>query len=254
MTSTDRPDSPGSPACLRLLIVDDEPLAVERMQVLCAQIPGVQAVGTAMDGQSALRLARALQPDVLLLDIAMPEMDGLDVARALPADVPAQVIFVTAFDQFAVSAFDIEATDYLLKPVARARLERAIDRARARCNGGAAAASGGDGWCEAFWVPHGADIVRIAADDIRRIEAERDYMRLCLAERSYLIHETISKLEQRLDPAKFIRLHRSCIVQKDEIAALHHEGGGVWSAALHGGQRQRIGRSYLRAVKAFCQA
>ena len=250
MTGARAGDSDAPP--LRVLIVDDEPLAVERMQVLCASMTGVQAVGTALDGESALRLAAALGPDVLLLDIAMPEMDGLDVARRLPDTLRSQVIFVTAFDQFAVSAFDIEATDYLLKPVARERLERALDRVRAKLNAPASSIRD-NGWCKEFWVPHGADIIRIGAADICRIEAERDYMRLWLEDRSYLIHETITNLEQRLDPEMFIRLHRSCIVRKDQIGSLHHEGGGVWSARLPHGHRQRIGRSYLKAVKASCQ-
>src|SRR5579859_6592075 len=117
---------------LRTLIVDDEPLAIERLQIMCAEIGCLNLVGTASDGAAALRMVPALKPDLLLLDIAMPGLDGMEVARALEKlDPPPAVIFVTAFDQFAVAAFDVSAVDYLLKPVAQDRLERAVARARA---------------------------------------------------------------------------------------------------------------------------
>ena len=116
---------------LRLLIADDEPLAAERLQLLLAQIPDVDLIGTASDGESAVRMAEALTPDVLLLDSEMPGLDGLDVARALASKRPsAAVIFITAFDQFAVAAFEVEAVDYLMKPVTPDRLKRALKRAR----------------------------------------------------------------------------------------------------------------------------
>ena len=117
---------------LRVLIADDEPLAAERLQLLLARIDSAQLVGTASDGESAINLATALNPDVLLLDIAMPGLDGIGVARSLAAlDPSPAVVFVTAFDQFAVAAFEVEAVDYLMKPVDPARLHRALERARA---------------------------------------------------------------------------------------------------------------------------
>ena len=117
---------------LRVLIADDEPLAAERLQLLLARAEGAQLVGTASDGDSAINLTEALRPDVLLLDIAMPGLDGIGVARALAAQNPSPaVVFVTAFDHFAVAAFEVEAVDYLMKPVDPERLQRALDRARA---------------------------------------------------------------------------------------------------------------------------
>src|SRR6478735_11809168 len=116
---------------LRVLIADDEPLAAERLQLLLAKADGAQLVGTASDGDSAINLTEALSPDLLLLDIAMPGLDGIGVARALAAQDPSPaVVFVTAFDQFAVAAFEVEAVDYLMKPVDPLRLQRALDRAR----------------------------------------------------------------------------------------------------------------------------
>lgn len=237
----------GEAAPLRVLIVDDEPLAVERLQVVCAGLSNLTVVGTASDGAAALRLIDALSPDLLLLDIAMPELDGLGVARALAArsSRPA-IVFVTAFDSFAVEAFDLDAVDYVLKPVAPDRLERAIERATSRT---APATTRASDWVEEFWVPHRSELVRIAADDIDRIDAERDYMRLHVGARSFLLHQTIASLDARLDPERFIRLHRSTIVRRDRIAGLRHDGMGVWSADLTDGDTIRIGRTYLPRAK-----
>ncbi|MEI6640734.1 MAG: LytTR family DNA-binding domain-containing protein [Novosphingobium sp.] len=244
---------------MRTLIVDDEPLAVERMQILCARIPALSVVGTASDGAAALRLCEALEPELVLLDMTMPEVDGLGVARGLARQSPRPaVIFVTAHDHFAVEAFDCDAVDYVLKPVAQDRLERAVERALARRDAGATAAEAPaeSPWIEEFWVPHRSELVRIAADDIDRIDAERDYVRLHVGQRdgggrSYLLLHTIQRLEDRLDPERFIRLHRSTIVRRDRIAGLKHDGLGVWSAQLADGELLRIGRTYLAKAKAM---
>ena len=238
-------------APLRILVVDDEPLAVERLQLLLARCEGVSLVGTANDGEAALRIAEAVAPDLVLLDIAMPGMDGIDVARALSASaVSSAVIFATAFDNFAVAAFDIAAVDYLMKPVQLDRLQRALDRAR-RQRAGAPdeAAKASSAYVEEFWVPDQSGLVRIAACDIERITAERDYMRLIVGRRSWLIHRTIAKLEQDLDPASFIRVHRSVILRRDTIVGLYRDDGGHWVARLADGGEQRIGRSYTDEVK-----
>lgn len=255
---------------IRTLIVDDEPLAIERMQMLCAREPRISLVGTAADGEAALRLAEALTPDLLLLDIAMPLLDGMGVARALSgeAEAPA-IIFVTAFDDFAIEAFDVCAIDYVLKPVAPDRLSRAVDRVALALSQRRQATLTQDDrppvppateqrrYAEEFWVPHRAELIRIETRQIDRIEAERDYMRLHLGARSYLLHQTISTLEQRLDPAAFIRLHRSHIVRRDLIKSLRHDGNGVWFAQVRapaGSDAEpielRIGRTHLAQVKA----
>jgi two-component system response regulator AlgR len=236
------PDDPP----LRVLVVDDEPLAVERLQVLLARCDGVSLVGTANDGEAALRIAEAVAPDLVLLDIAMPGMDGIDVARALSASsVSPAVIFATAFDNFAVAAFDIAAVDYLMKPVELDRLQRALDRARSqRAATAPAEAKPASTYVDEFWVPDHSGLVRIAAGDIERITAERDYMRLHVGRRTWLIHRTIAKLEEDLDPALFIRVHRSVILRRDTIAGLYRDEAGHWVARLTDGGEQRIGRSY----------
>jgi two-component system response regulator AlgR len=234
---------------LRTLLVDDEPLAIERLQILCARVPGLHLVGTASDGAAALRLVEALKPDLLLLDIAMPGLDGMSVARALQGQEPQPaVIFVTAFDQYAVAAFDVSAVDYLLKPVAQDRLERAVARVRAQQ---AAPTAEQPAFTQEFWVPHRAEMIRVAAGEIDLIEAERDYMRLHVGPRSYLLHQTITELARRLDPAQFVRLHRSTIVRRDRISGFKHDGMGVWTAQLGDGRELRIGRTYLADARAM---
>jgi two-component system, LytTR family, response regulator AlgR len=239
---------------LRTLIVDDEPLAVERLQVICARLPGLIVTGTASEGTSALRLIDALAPDLVLLDLTMPGMDGLAVARALrrQRNAPA-VVFVTAHDEFAVEAFDLDAVDYVLKPVAPERLERAIGRALNRRGEGT---GGGEAieeisWLTEFWVPYRSELLRIAAADVDRIDAERDYVRLHIGGQSYLMLHTISGLEERLDPVCFIRIHRSIILRRDFIRGLRHDGLGVWSAEIGDGSLLRIGRTYLANAKAM---
>ncbi len=244
---------------LRTIIVDDEPLAVERLEILCRSEPGIDLVGSASDGVAALRLAQQLTPDLMFLDIGMPQMDGINAARALALmDRKPAIIFVTAYDNFAVEAFDLDVVDYVLKPVSADRLGRAIARARAgkidtelATEEVEQAAPTQSEYATEFWVSHRAELIRVAAVDIERIEAERDYMRLHTGGRSYLLHQTISTLEQRLDPRQFQRIHRSHIVRRDLITGLRHEGGGVWHALLGDQLSMRIGRKYLADVKSL---
>ncbi|MFM5916749.1 MAG: LytR/AlgR family response regulator transcription factor [Novosphingobium sp.] len=234
---------------LAALIVDDEPLAIERMELICAGISGLRVVGTARDGSAALDAIAELSPDLVLLDITMPELDGIAVARALTRrdDAPA-VIFVTAHEDFAVEAFDLDAFDYVLKPVTPERLERSVARAIARRN---VRARGEPQWLSEFWVPYRSELLRVAASDVERIDAERDYVRLHVGGRSYLLLQTVSGLEARLDPRQFIRLHRSTILRRDRIVGLRHDGLGVWSAEIDNGSTVRIGRTYLARAKAM---
>ncbi|MCT2557894.1 LytTR family DNA-binding domain-containing protein [Tsuneonella sp. YG55] len=240
----------GSGEPLRALIIDDEPLAIERMQIICAKIPQLRVIGTASDGAAALRLIDALAPDLLLLDMTMPELDGLAVARSLAKKThrPA-IVFVTAHEHFAVEAFDLEAVDYVLKPVTPERLGRAIERVEARRE--VEAVRSESTWLSELWVPHRSELLRIEVSQVSRIDAERDYVRLHVGDRSYLLLQTIAGLEQRLDPAQFIRIHRSTILRRDCIRGLRHDGLGVWSIELDDGEALRIGRTYMAKVKAM---
>ena len=233
---------------LKALIVDDEPLAVERLTMLCAELDGIDVIGSAGDGEAALDVLGRCAPDLLLLDIAMPRMDGVSLARILERGGPRPaVIFVTAYDHHAIDAFDVAATDYLLKPVAAERLQRAISRVfDAR-----RLAARPPGEPDQLWVPHRSEMVRVPVAGIDRIEAERDYMRLHVGGRSHLIHMTIAELEQRLDPGIFLRVHRSAIVRIDRIARIGKDGAGNWFAELADGHRLRIGRTYRARLKAL---
>jgi two-component system response regulator AlgR len=239
---------------LRVLIADDEPLAAERLQLLLARAEGAQLVGTESDGDSAINLTDALHPDVLLLDIAMPGLDGIGVARALASQTPSPaVVFVTAFDQFAVAAFEVEAVDYLMKPVDPFRLQRALDRARAYLQQRSAEPSPGTAsqWLEEFWASDLSGLVRIASRDVDRVSAERDYMRLHVGRRSWLIHHSMAALEEGLNPELFVRLHRSAIVRKDFISGFSRNQSGRWIARLGDGTEQPVGRLYSDRVRAI---
>ena len=240
---------------LRVLIADDEPLATERLQLLLARADGASLVGTAADGESAVTLSKELAPDLLLLDIAMPGLDGIEVARTLAGQQPTPaVVFVTAFDQFAVAAFDVAAVDYLMKPVDPARLQRALERARdylEHRDQASPAAPAASKWIDEFWASDLTGLVRIAARDISRVSAERDYMRLHVGRRSWLVHHSMTALEEGLDPELFVRLHRSAIVRKDFIAGFSRNPSGRWIARLADGSEQPVGRLYSDRVRAI---
>ena len=243
---------------LKVLIADDEPLAAERLQLLLARNDGIDLVGTASDGEAAVRMAEALSPDLMLLDIAMPGLDGIEVARELARSRPSPVvIFVTAFDQFAVAAFDVAAVDYLMKPIEPARLTEAIERARTHIRHrnldgeglGPPPAEGA--FLEEFWASDRTGLVRIAASDVDRVSAERDYMRLHVGARSWLIHHSMAALEEQLDPGLFVRLHRSAIVRRDFIRGFSRNPSGRWVALLADQTEQPVGRLYSDRVKAI---
>jgi two-component system response regulator AlgR len=162
-------------------------------------------------------------------------------------------VFVTAFDQFAVAAFEVEAVDYLMKPVDPARLQRALNRARTYLDQrGVQPPPGKESqWLEEFWASDLSGLVRIASRDVDRVSAERDYMRLHVGRRSWLIHHSMAALEEGLNPELFVRLHRSAIVRKDFIAGFTRNPSGRWIARLSDGTEQPVGRLYSDRVRAI---
>lgn len=232
---------------LRVLIVDDEALAAERLVRLCAQIDEVEVADVVGDGETALRRVGELRPDLLLLDISMPGLDGMALARRLGASEhrPA-IVFVTAHDSFAVVAFELAATDYLLKPVSLARLKLAVIRA-------ATSQPTHANYLTELWAPRQREMVRVEVETLDLVEAERDYVRLHARGHTYLLRTTLQELERRLDPTRFVRVHRSAIVPLDRVRALKTEGGGAWIIHLLTGQSVRVGRSFrplLRRIAA----
>lgn len=234
---------------LRTIIADDEPIARRRLALLCAGRAGVSVVGEAVDGPDTISRIRILAPDVVLLDIAMPGLDGLAVAAsALVEERPPAIVFCTASDAHAVRAFEVSAADYLLKPVQRERLEQALARARRLRN-----TPSPPSVCSMrpvhLWVPHRGAMHRIDVADITRIDAEGDFVKLWTKRAQFLLSETLTRLAERLDPDVFVRLRRSTVVRLAELRDVRHVGLGAWEARLADGNRIRIGPTYWKAVK-----
>jgi two-component system response regulator AlgR len=230
---------------LRVLVVDDEPHAIRRLCLLCARLDGVHVTGTANDGSEGLRLLATLRPDVLLLDIAMPGIDGMAVARAVAAsERPPAIVFVTAHDHFAVQAFDLAVTDYLLKPVTQERLDRALQRIRPLPSASPAPAPAKD-----LWVPSGGQLCRVPVMTIDLVEAERDYVRLHVGTRSFLMSGTLTSIESRLNPDQFVRAHRSWIIRRSQVSAMKRVQAAGWVAVLKDGREIPIGRKFVTRIR-----
>jgi two-component system LytT family response regulator len=248
---------------IRAVIVDDEPLARRRIRSLLAEAGGVEVVAECANGREAIQAIEESPPDLLFLDIQMPEVDGFDVLRAVGVGRVPVVIFVTAYDEFALRAFEAHALDYLLKPFDDERFEAALQRASERIR----QQQGGDldrqlrtllqevrgdrGYLRRLAVPTGPRSVFIRTEEIDWIEAERNYIRLHVGERAYLLRENLGRIESALDPAAFCRIHRSTIVNVDRIQAVESLFGGEYLVVLHDGTRLTSGRSYRRNLHAL---
>jgi two-component system, LytTR family, response regulator len=223
-------------AALRVMVVDDEPLARARLRRLLADLPEVEVVAECSDGAAA-RSALAAQPaDLVLLDIEMPVSGGFALLDAAGDAMP-DVVFVTAHAEHAVRAFEVGAVDYLLKPVRAERLAEALVRVRARR---AAAPQAG----ERLAIRDGSRVAFVAIDDIELVAAAGNYVELRAGGRTHLMRETLARLEQRLDPERFLRVHRRTIVRLDRIVAIEPAGGGEYVLSLRDGTRVSSGRSY----------
>jgi two-component system, LytTR family, response regulator len=232
---------------IRVLIADDEaPTRVRLCQLLAAHTD-VEVVGEADTGAAAMQLAAALKPDVLLLDIQMPGSSGIDVAACLPHPRP-HIIFCTAYDQYAVDAFELHAIDYLLKPVSRARLAEALDRVRRL----AAPSAGLDdalrrGFPPArFLARSGAHYLVVSEAEVLYFASEGSLTRLVSAKGQYWMDPTLNDLEQRLDPARFFRVSRAALVALNAVAEVVTMPGGSGEAVLKNGQRLEVSRRRFR--------
>lgn len=209
---------------MKILIVDDEPLALDLLRALLAQIPDAEIVGEASDGDSAVEAAARLCPDLVILDIAMPCRDGLQTAFDLKAAHGRQgpaVIFSTAHADHAVDAFDLDAADYLLKPVRLHRLRQAIDRARSRRASAPADDVAQEDAPASFWIPtHGGRRTRVMETEILRIEAARDHVFLHTSQHSFLLRSTMEAIALRLSDPCLVRVHRSAFVRLDAVRTI----------------------------------
>jgi DNA-binding LytR/AlgR family response regulator len=247
------------------LLVDDESLALDRLRTFFDDIEGVEVVGQARDGDDALNQIQQLTPDLVILDIQMPGRNGLRAAADIAVEPRPEIVFVTAHEHYAPDAFDVDAADYLLKPVRFDRLRQAVERARRRrtlreqaertgkleqeiselrSNGQAVSYDQ-----EGFWVPERDGQRRVPIEMIDWIEAARDYVLLHTSVRSHLLRTTMSALEERLAGSALLRVHRSAFVRPDKVVEVKRANRSL-ALVLADGANVQVGPSYVSAVKA----
>ena len=258
---------------IRTLIVDDEPLGRQRIATLLEAEDDVAVVGTCANGQAAVAAIERLRPDLVFLDVQMPVMNGFEVLEAVETRPLPVVIFVTAYDQYAVRAFDVHALDYLLKPYDRTRFRAALRRARSHLRREqpldrfsqqlqALLADHRDAHRKAtrenaspsprrLAVRSGGQIVFLTMQEVDWIEAAGNYLALHVGNKTHLLRETMTAMESRLDPTSFLRIHRSTIVNLDRVQALEPLDGGTYRFILHDGTRLMSSRGYRDAVQAL---
>ena len=237
---------------IRTVIVDDEPLARAGLRALLAEDPEIEVVAECGNGMDALRALEDLQPDLVLLDVQMPELDGFEVLRLLPRRAWPAVIFVTAHDRYALQAFEHNAVDYLLKPFGDARARDAVARAKARIGGSGRTADrasiatvvSGEGPLRRIAYRDGERVTLLSVDEIDWIEAEGDYVRVHTAAVQPLIRARLRDLASQLDGAVFLRIHRSTIVNIDRVRELRPASHGEFEAVLASGARLKVSRTH----------
>ncbi|HLL77595.1 MAG TPA: response regulator [Pyrinomonadaceae bacterium] len=250
------------PNKIRALIVDDEPFARERVRRLLSSDADIELVGECADGFAAVRMIEERAPDLLFLDIQMPGKTGFDVLEEIDAEQTPVVVFLTAYDQYAVRAFDACALDYLLKPFDEERFERALSRAKTQIRRDAAPEDPDDDTAsplaprdangshrhasplERFVVKASGRIFFLKADEVDWIEAYGNYVRLHVGKSAYLLREPIGSMEARVDPARFLRIHRSALVNVGRIREMQPMFHGQYAVVLHDGTQLTLSRRY----------
>ena len=265
---------------LRTILVDDEPLALRGLEHRLAPHDDIEIIARCRSGRDAIKEIKGLNPDLVFLDIQMPGLDGFAVVRALIGEASPSIIFVTAFDQYAIEAFQTNALDYLVKPVEEDRLTEALYRARdahhqrtaldrekrlvdllnalpledrERFEGLIAADSvqTQDRYQTRLNFRDGGKLICLEADDIEWIDAAGDYMCIHAHGQTYIIRETMKSLQKRLDPSKFQRIHRSAIVNLTKVKELHPHSNGEYFLVLRNGGELKLSRSYKDVVTRF---
>lgn len=265
---------------IKAILVDDEPLALRGLKLRLLEFQEIEIIGEAANGREAVKLIKSVGPDLVFLDIQMPGLDGFGVVRALIGAPAPLFVFVTAYDKYAIDAFEANALDYLVKPVDEERLKDAIHRAREALKSRAAASResrlvellaslNGDerdrikellaepAWTEKDRYPErlsfkdGSKVVVLGADEIEWIDAAGDYMCIHAGGKTHIIRETMKTLEQRLDPTRFQRVHRSAIVNVRKVKELHPHSNGEYFLILDNGAELKLSRSYKDVVARF---
>jgi two-component system LytT family response regulator len=247
---------------IRTLIVDDEPLARRNLRLLLEKDSQIEIVDECRNGREAVKAINTLSPDLIFLDIQMPEMDGFDVlARVGPEHIQA-IIFVTAFDQYALKAFDVHALDYLLKPFDDERFAHALRRAKAQIEAREInrlskrllalleeresqrqSSTGEKSYLKRLMIKVSGRVVLLKTDEIDFIEADGNYAKLHVGRKAHLLREKMHDLESRLDPARFVRIHRSIIVNLERIKEMYPHFNGDYIIVLEDGRQLRLSRS-----------
>lgn len=252
---------------IRTLIVDDEPLGRRRVAQLLEGEADVEIVGLCANGQEAVAMIEGEQPDLLFLDVQMPIMNGFDVLREITVAPMPVVVFVTAYDQYALRAFDVHAFDYLLKPFDRERFYETLIRARAHVQRenldvlhqrlaaflNTHEHAQNTSYLKRFVVKANGQVMFVPVDTVDWIEAAGNYVKLHVGKKHHLIRETLSRLEERLDPECFVRIHRSLMVHVDRIRSVQPVLSGEYIFILHNGIRVQSGRTYKEHVQALLQ-
>jgi two-component system LytT family response regulator len=246
---------------IRALIADDEPLARERIRTLLAHEADIEVVAECADGKETVRAIQKLAPDLIFLDIQMPELSGFEVLQKLDASAAPAIIFVTAYDQYALQAFEVRALDYLMKPFDAERFRKALERGREQIR---RLRSGevnerllalledlerGRKYLERLVIRTGGRVFFLRVDEIDWIEAAGNYVRLHIGAEEHLLRETMNSLEQKLDPARFARIHRSTMVNLTRIKELQPWFRGDYVVILRDGHQLTLSRSYRGRLK-----
>lgn len=246
---------------IRALIIDDEPLARERIRTLLSVEEDVEIIGECADGREAVSTIKKESPDLLFLDVQMPEMSGFEVLEKIGAERLPSIIFVTAYDHYALRAFDVHALDYLLKPFDRERFQTALRRARLeieRAQGGhlqerllllLADLKVEQKYLERLVIKDAGRVFFLRTEEIDWIESAGNYVRLHVARESHLLRETMNTLESRLNSAKFLRIHRTTIINVERIRELHPLFRGEYILVLRDGTRLTSGRAYKEKLQ-----
>lgn len=241
---------------IRTLIIDDEPLARDKIRILLAKDPEIEIVGEAANGHEAVEMIKRDSPDLVFLDIQMPVLDGFGVLQKVGADRVPGVVFVTAYDQYALQAFEVHALDYLLKPFAQKRfsetVQRAKDQLRRRPDGAVAqqilsllnGLGSAHRYLERLVIKSNGRVFFLKVDDVDWIEAAGNYLNIHIGSQAHLLRETMNNIETQLEPRKFVRIHRSTMVNIERIKELSPMFHGDYAVTLMNGTRLTLSRSY----------
>jgi two-component system LytT family response regulator len=231
---------------IRALVVDDEPLARSNLTVLLRQDPEIEIIAEFDSGNEALAEIRRSEPDLVFLDVQMPECDGFDVLELLGGNLPPAVIFVTAYDQYALRAFEAGALDYLLKPFDNARFDLALRRAKERIDQGKSLPRKID----RLVIKSSGEVLFVKVPEIDWIEAADYYASLHVGTRTHLLRRSMADLERELDPTQFCRIHRSSIINLDRVRGLKLNEDGEYDVLLDNGCKLRLSRRYRQELQA----